>query len=135
MRAFWAITAVVGASVLALARWLSPDPSGFGTHVQLGLPACGFFRLTSLPCPACGMTTAFAYMARLQITAAFHAHVLGPPLFALTALAVPCCLVACVLGLPVAPTLQRLRVGPLMAMIGIAALLVWMARITAILLA
>ena len=69
--------------MLAIARALTPDPSGFGTHTQLGLPPCGFLRLTALPCPLCGLTTAFAHMARLQLTSALHAHVLGPLLFAL----------------------------------------------------
>ncbi|MGE3821953.1 MAG: DUF2752 domain-containing protein, partial [Isosphaeraceae bacterium] len=54
---------VVFASVLvvafAVASWLEPDPSGFGTHRQLGLPPCHFAWVTGKPCPTCGMTTAF----------------------------------------------------------------------------
>ena len=118
--------------VLVIARMLTPDPSGFGTHTQLGLPPCGFRLLTSLPCPACGLTTSFAHMARGQITSALHANALGVPLFALTALAVPGCLIACARALPIVATLELLRLSRLLAIICIAALLGWVVRIAAI---
>ena len=50
-------------SVLLLAAWLKPDPSGIGTHTQIHLPPCGFYVLFHRPCPSCGMTTAFALVA------------------------------------------------------------------------
>lgn len=37
---------------------LEPDPRGYGTHEQLGLPACGARAWFGIPCPACGCTTA-----------------------------------------------------------------------------
>jgi hypothetical protein len=50
--------------LLGVARWLEPDPRGYGTHTQLGLGPCAFAVLTGRPCPACGMTTSFAWFAR-----------------------------------------------------------------------
>lgn len=43
--------------VFAIAARLTPNPSGMGTHQQLGLPPCSFQFFLSLPCPTCGFTT------------------------------------------------------------------------------
>lgn len=52
------------AAMLGLARfYLTPSPTGFETHTQLGLPPCGFFRITRIPCPTCGCTTAVTHVA------------------------------------------------------------------------
>lgn len=52
------------AGVLAIAAWLKPDARGYGTHEQLGGAPCGLLVRTGLPCPTCGMTTAFAFFMR-----------------------------------------------------------------------
>ena len=57
----WAVALM---ALLGVARWLQPDPKGFGTHTQLGLWPCAFRETTGRPCPTCGMTTAFAWFAR-----------------------------------------------------------------------
>jgi hypothetical protein len=88
-RFLWFSVAVATAIVLGLARWLVPDPSGLGTHTQLGLPRCLFLVLTGLPCPACGLTTCFAHMARGELVSAWHSSALGVALFALLASALP----------------------------------------------
>ncbi len=64
--------------VLAVTALLEPDASGSGTHEKLFMFPCLFRWLTGLPCPACGMTTALAQMARGEVLAALHAHALGP---------------------------------------------------------
>ena len=64
----------------ALSAWLDPDPSGSGTHRQLGLPPCTFRLLLSIPCPSCGMTTSFANLAHGRLFDAARANVAGPPL-------------------------------------------------------
>ncbi len=69
-RLFFLVAAVLAATVLALAFRLEPDPRGLGTHERLGLPPCGFQLWTDLPCPSCGMTTAFALAARGRLAAA-----------------------------------------------------------------
>ena len=65
------------AGVLGVARWLEPDQRGFGTHEQFGLPPCAFRVLTGMPCPACGLTTSFAYAVRGQLQNAAAANVAG----------------------------------------------------------
>ncbi|MFO8080691.1 MAG: DUF2752 domain-containing protein [Armatimonadota bacterium] len=72
---------LISAAVLILARIMQPSPAGFGTHEQLFVIPCAFRWLTGLPCPACGLTTAFALMSRGEVFAAFGAHVLGPALY------------------------------------------------------
>lgn len=65
------------AGVLAVAAWLTPDASGLGTHRQLGLPACGWVHGLGIPCPTCGMTTAFAAAADGDFLASLRAQPLG----------------------------------------------------------
>lgn len=62
---------------LGLAAWLIPDPSGVGSHQQLGFPPCTMMVLTGYPCPTCGMTTAFAHTVRGELGSAFHAQPAG----------------------------------------------------------
>jgi hypothetical protein len=71
--------AVLGGCVLlfAVASRLEPARGGIGTHEQLGLAPCGMMMLWGLPCPTCGMTTAFAHTARGQLVSAFHAQPTG----------------------------------------------------------
>jgi len=40
------------------------DARGHGTHQQLGLPPCTFYVIFQRPCPACGMTTSWAWLLR-----------------------------------------------------------------------
>lgn len=60
-----------------IAAQVTPSPSGYGTHRQLGYPACLMPILTGHPCPTCGMTTAFSYTIRGQLLDAFHAQPAG----------------------------------------------------------
>lgn len=78
------VVTAVGLVLLALAIYLKPDPRGYGTHEQLFLLPCGFYKVTGLPCPTCGMTTAYANMARLQLGPAFRAQPFGSLLFLLS---------------------------------------------------
>lgn len=75
--------------VLGIARLLNPEGSGQGTHEQLGLPPCTFHLITGHGCPGCGLTTSFAYLARGDLSSAFHANPIGVLLFSLVALSVP----------------------------------------------
>jgi hypothetical protein len=69
------------------ARILTPDPQGYGTHQQLGLPACGFWHVAGFPCPSCGMTTAWAHVTRGELAQAARCNWAGL-LSALTAVIV-----------------------------------------------
>lgn len=77
----WAALAALSLGLLATARALKPSASGLGTHTQLGLPPCGFLLWFHVPCPACGLTTAFAHLAHGSLDGSLAAHPLGLPLF------------------------------------------------------
>ena len=77
---FRAALAIVGGgllSLLALATQLQPDPSGLGTHRQLGIPECTFVQLFGRPCPTCGMTTSWAHVMRGEWKQAMRANSAG----------------------------------------------------------
>ena len=74
--------------ILAIAAYIKPDPSGVGSHTQLGFRACGFYQRMGYPCITCGMTTAFAHVVRGQFIRAFivqPAGALGAMICAVTA--------------------------------------------------
>ncbi len=74
---WWGAAGVVCLGVLVVAAWLQPHGDGVGTHEQLGLPACGFYERTGYPCPTCGMTTAFAHVARGHVLRALSVQPAG----------------------------------------------------------
>jgi len=76
-RLYAALVLLACGAVLAVAAWLKPDPRGYGSHQQLGFGKCGMLITTGLPCPTCGMTTAFAYAVRGRIVSAFLAQPAG----------------------------------------------------------
>ena len=73
--------------LLAVALWLEPDPRGFGTHQQLGLPPCTFSTIFGFRCPSCGMTTSWSHTVRGQLLAAAQANT-GGVMLALLAISV-----------------------------------------------
>ncbi len=115
--------------LLGIARCLVPDPSGMGTHRQLGLPPCGLVQAFGIPCPSCGMTTSWAYLTRGQISESLSANPAGT-LLGLTALVFGMWLAICglsgrwVLGLPGPPVL-----GAIAAAIVLATTVNWIVQI------
>ncbi len=83
--------ALIGLSsiVLTIARILPPSPRGVGTHELLGLPPCFFLKLTGFPCPSCGLTTCFAYAAKLHFHEALITQPFGLLAFFLTVMLIP----------------------------------------------
>jgi hypothetical protein len=75
--------------LLAVAAWLKPSPLHYGTHQQLGLPPCTFLYLFGIPCPTCGMTTAWVHLVHGEILNAIRANCGGALLAVLAVLAVP----------------------------------------------
>jgi hypothetical protein len=71
-------------TVLVLACVVRPDSRGFETHTQLALPPCSFVQQTGMPCPTCGLTTAYANMVRGRVGAAVAANAAGVVFFVLT---------------------------------------------------
>ncbi|HEX2971142.1 MAG TPA: DUF2752 domain-containing protein [Tepidisphaeraceae bacterium] len=75
-------------AVLGAAWVIHPDPSGVGTHHQLGLDACELLVRTGVPCITCGMTTSFSYFVRGQLLASLYTQPMGTLLAFLAALSV-----------------------------------------------
>jgi len=87
----WCLLLTAGFSV---AFRLQPDPRGFGTHQQLGLPPCSFRSLVDVPCPSCGMTTAFSHFVRGHWGQSLRANCSGFLLALICAAQVPWCLIS-----------------------------------------
>ena len=81
-----AAVALASLVVLTLAAVLPPSERGLGTHEALNLPGCGWINTMDLPCPTCGMTTAFAHAADGDLLASFLAQPAGAMLALLTAM-------------------------------------------------
>lgn len=75
--------------LLAVSAWLTPDPSGMGTHTQLGLPKCTMAAMTGLRCPGCGMTTSWSLVMHGEIESALTANLGGAILCLLAIFSVP----------------------------------------------
>jgi len=71
------VVALGAISLLIVASRLTPSPAGAGTHMQLGLPNCGWMMTMGKPCPTCGMTTSFAYAAHGEFGSAVRAQPMG----------------------------------------------------------
>jgi Protein of unknown function (DUF2752) len=80
---------LISVSLLTIARLLEPSSQGVGTHEQMGLPPCLFLHLTGIPCPSCGLTTSFAYAARLDFFSSLITQPFGLIFFFLTIFAIP----------------------------------------------
>lgn len=109
-RLYAAGVAAAAGIVLGLAAGLAPGTRDLGTHRQLGLPPCGFVTVTGLPCPTCGMTTAFAHTVRGQFGAAIRCQAAG----FLSAIATACAGVVATLAVLTGrrPAVNWYRVNP-----------------------
>jgi hypothetical protein len=112
-------------AVIVLAFRLEPDPRGFGTHEQLGLPPCGFLRDHGVPCISCGMTTAFVATAHGQLGLALRSNPYGILLF-LAVLAAPLhCLHSLIKGLDPFWILRTRRAMFVLPLAGVLLLVNW----------
>jgi hypothetical protein len=100
--------------VLGIARWLTPSPTGVGTHERLGLPPCLFLKFFGLPCPSCGLTTSFAHAARFHFVRSALTQPFGLAAFLMMVLLVPASLVLWQRRVPVNRALQARGVDALM---------------------
>lgn len=97
-RAWAAFVFLLAGALVSIAVYLKPDNRGFGTHQQLGFGACGWLVTTGLPCPSCGMTTAFANTVRGRLLQAAYAQPAGFLLAVCALLAIPISLWTLVTG-------------------------------------
>lgn len=115
--------------LLVVARMLNPDPSGIGTHQQLGLPPCGFEMAFGTPCPSCGMTTSWALATRGQLIASARTNAGG---FLLAVVALPIGLWLAISGFRGQWVLRPpdpLILGGMMAVVIAAAFIQWALRL------
>lgn len=131
-RTCWLAVLTGALGVLTTARMLTPSLEGRGTHVALGLSPCGFLAYTGLPCPTCGLTTAFAHLAHGSLRASLHAHPLGLPLFALTLLLVPAALHHAIRARSPVVEIGRLQVDRVALGLAVALLVSWVLRLIAL---
>ncbi|MCA9076682.1 MAG: DUF2752 domain-containing protein [Planctomycetaceae bacterium] len=82
----WSLFLLAG---FALTTFVSPDPRGFGTHQQFGLPPCTLRLLTGVSCPSCGATTSFAHFVRGEWPSAIRANGAAFVLACLCAVQIP----------------------------------------------
>ncbi len=71
-------------SLLVIPYYLTPSPTGIGTHEQLGLPPCPLYFLFNIKCPTCGLTTSFTHMAHGHFQKALECHLMGPLFYVMT---------------------------------------------------
>lgn len=131
-RLAWFFLFAIPSAVVATAAWLTPSPHGHGTHMQLGLPPCGFLVFTGYPCPGCGLTTSFAHMVRLQIGGAFSANPFGVLLFTCTVAMIPLAATGFVRGWRVMDTLDRIHAEKIAIGLCVVSLVVWFVRLAMI---
>ena len=81
--------AIILTALLVTAACLEPDPLGYGTHQQLGLPRCAFQLLVGVRCPSCGMTTSWTHLMQGRIAESFRANPAGSMLAILATLVTP----------------------------------------------
>jgi hypothetical protein len=129
-RALLAAFALGLATILVVARGLSPDPKGYGTHTQLGLWPCAFQATTGRPCPTCGMTTSFAWSIRAEPAQAWRANPAGSLLAPTCLVMIPWLLLVSALGRPWPfRTLEQPLVGLSVAAVALT-LISWTVRMT-----
>ncbi|MFO0951790.1 MAG: DUF2752 domain-containing protein [Isosphaeraceae bacterium] len=115
--------------VFAVALWLDPDPNGFGTHTQLGLPPCHFMWVTGTKCPSCGMTTAFAWFVRGRLDRSWQANPAGVFIASGCLVLIPWLLAGAARGRPLGTrTLEAPLVGLVVAAVALS-LLTWLIRL------
>ncbi len=124
-----ALAALGMVGVLGVARWLEPDPRGFGTHTQLGLAPCAFALVTGHRCPTCGMTTSFAWFTRGRFDRSWWANPAGSLLAPTCVALVPWLLAGAARGRPLGfRSLEQPLIGLVVATMALC-LVSWIIRL------
>lgn len=111
--------------LLSIAYFLTPASGGVGTHQQLGLPKCGWIIAVDVPCPTCGMTTAWSHTVRGDLSTAFMTQPMGM-LLAMAAffVAIGGLITACT-GYSFQPILYKYPPSKIFILVLVLALLAW----------
>ena len=119
------LVAVGAATILGLAAYLEPSPTGLGTHTQLAMPTCGWIVTMDIPCPTCGMTTAFAHAANGNLLRSLGAQPLGAALALFTAMALLVAVYIAVTGSVIGSAFARLWSGRMAWILAVVAIAAW----------
>jgi hypothetical protein len=98
VRVWCAFVFAICAVMLGIALWLKPSSHGIETHTQLGLMPCGFFRITGMPCPTCGCTTAVSHFAHGNLAMSLFTQPFGFYVALVATLMIPLTAVGIVTG-------------------------------------
>lgn len=118
------------AVVIFLGMWLTPSPSGVGTHEELGLPPCGFLTLTGYPCPSCGLTTVFALLLHGRIFDALRVQPFGVVLFICLFLAAGLSVTALILKIPFSEVISSRHAERFQLFLLVVMILSWIYKIS-----
>jgi hypothetical protein len=108
-----AALAAVGATAIALAFAVSP------AQVESGPIVCPFRLVTGLPCPGCGLTRSWVYLAHGDFSEALRANPFGYVTMAAAAVLIVAVLAALVRGRPLPPMSRVIRTRPFAAAVGL----------------
>ena len=117
--------ALVAMALLSIAFFLKPSAKGIGTHQQLGLPTCGWILAADVPCPTCGMTTAWSHTVRGELPSAFMSQPMGMLLAFVTIAVALCALFAASTGYSFHGLLYRFPPSKLFLIVALLALVSW----------
>jgi hypothetical protein len=79
----------VCAAVIGLAAILQPSPEVVKLFGHAVPPLCLWKAITGVPCPGCGMTRSFAFLAHGDLVEAIEMNAFGPVMFVLVASQIP----------------------------------------------
>jgi hypothetical protein len=100
----WSLFTIgIAGSMLGMGLWLRPSPLGHSTHMELGLPPCGFMERYGYPCPTCGCTTAVSYFSHGHLVDSFLTQPFGFAVGVLAVAAIILCAIGAVTGRWVGP--------------------------------
>jgi len=134
-RGHWALLALSLATtllLLTLTLFTTPDPRGFGTHEQLGLPPCRSIEWLGFPCPGCGITTSISLLLHGDLRASLATQPFGLIATLLLAAFAAWGPLAALAGRDLGRDLSRLRLGPWGAALGALLAAAWAYKIVAV---
>ena len=129
----FALCTLAPLGLVAMRFLLTPASQGYGTHEQLGLPACQAINWFGIPCPGCGVTTSVTWFAHGYAWQSFVAQPFGFALAAGAALSLPYALLRTAFGADMGGDLRRLGNRTLWISIVAVVALAWIYKIVVVL--